>query len=288
MNRSAATGSLPSATLALPGLAALALWLAAFALACYTLEHPALQSRGSNSFWAFLLGSGRSALGQTLYEHADVYFHGGVANSSRPAFRHLFQRWAEVIAPNRHRHEEGISIFETMPWYRWATQLDPQNVDAWLDATYAASAIGQRPEFAARILAEGLRHNPRNYRLYLERGRLALRRSDWSPAAYALDVALRVFPENRPADDVEARQALLSLLNLGSFAHEILGERDQAAARLRQLLSLAPDNAVARTRLTELERGADTRAAALAYLQQTLTGEHRCARETDDEHDHHP
>ena len=286
MNRSAA--SLP-----LPGLSLLALWTAAFALACYTLQHPARAAGGQESFWALVFGSGRTALGQTLYQRADVYFHGGVANSEHPAFTDCFQRWAETIAPHRHVHATSATIFETLPWYQWATQLDPQNVDAWLDAAYAAGVMAQRPELADRILTEGLRHNPRHFQLYLERGRLYLRRSDWPRAAYALDVALRLFPSSRPADNIEARQALLSLLTLDSFAHEILGERDPALARLRWLLQLAPANAVARARLAALERGADTRQAALGYLREALTGEHVCDRAAADgsltghKHDEH-
>jgi len=261
-----------------PGLAALALWVAAFALACRLLDRSAEATGAEESFWGRALGSGRTALSRSLYDQADVYFHGGVRNVEDRAFRGPFERWAEALNPVQHVHPEGAGVYELLPWYQFATQTDPHNVEAWLNAAFVAGGLGRRPDVAHQILREALRRNPRDYRLYSERGHLCLRERNYAQAAAALGVGLRLWPSAQPTDD-DAQRGRLRLLSFSAYAYEILGERAQALAALRQQQALAPDNERLGRRLAALERGEDTRASARRELEAILAQPVACERE---------
>jgi tetratricopeptide (TPR) repeat protein len=270
-------------TPAWPWLGLLALWAGAFVLACHLLQHPLLPSVGQLSGWAGLLTAGRTEMGRSLYGRADVYFHCGVEPLEQHAFTSFLDRWFKVVAPTGHRHAADASGLETLPWLRWATEMDPDNVNAWLDAAYAAE-YAQEFTLSLKILGEALRHNPTDDRLYGQRAHLLLHMRNFDKAARAFDLALRFLPQRSAADAGTQRQAAIAYLKKKALCEELLGHRELALAHLRQCVDLEPDRAATRDWLMQLESGCQLRADA----EQRLTGILHAKRPADPDERHEP
>jgi tetratricopeptide (TPR) repeat protein len=262
----------------LPWLGLGALWTAAFVTACHLLQLPLLQASQQLSGWAGLFSASRAELSNSLYSRADVYFHRGVTDIEQKALPGLLGRWLATIAPTEHRHAADASSLETMPWLRWATELDPGNVTAWLDAAYAADYVNN-PALSLQILAEALRHNPRDDRIFAQRGLLLLRQHRYAQAADDLDRALRLVVERKAPDAALAllRQDVLASLKNKTLCEEMLGHRDLALAHLRQCVELEPGRVATRSWLAAVEAGNDLRADA----EQRLAGLLRETRSAD-------
>ncbi len=267
----------------IPWLAALALWAAAFTLACALLEHPVNAVGADASVWQQLLGAGRTAVSQSLYGEADVYFHGGVRNIEEKAFHGVFERWTEILNPVQHVHAEGSGVYELIPWLQMAIQADPHNVEAWINAAYVTGGMGDRPDIALDLLQEALRHNPRDHRLFAERGHILLRHRDFAAAATAFETGLQLWSEEASAD-VDAVRDRIRMLTFLSSAYEVLGERAAALRTLRELAALVPDPDRLAARIEALERGEDTRQQALDDLEAILRKPKTCGSRA---HDHH-
>lgn len=237
------------------------LWGCIFVLACHLLQQPPLQSGGQLSGWASLLTAGRTEMGRSLYSRADVYFHCGVEALEQHAFTTTWDRWFKVVAPTTHRHAADAAGLETLPWLRWATEMDPHNVDAWLDAAYAAEYAHNEP-LSLKILAEALRHNPGDDRIYAQRGLLWLRQRSFAQAAHDLDLALRWLPRRSKPDAVAQQQDATADLKNKALCEEMLDHRELARAHLRRALQLEGERPATRDWLTQVEKGCDLRADA--------------------------
>ena len=267
----------------IPWLAVPALWAVAFTLACALLEHPVNAAGADTSVWRQLLGAGRTAVSQSLYDEADVYFHGGVRNIEEKAFHGVFERWAEALSPARHVHAEGAGVYELLPWFQMAIQADPHNVEAWINAAYVTGGMGNRLDIALHLLQEALRHNPRDHRLFAERGHILLRHRDFASAAAAFETGLQLWSEEAPAD-VDALRDRVRMFTFLSSAYEVLGERAAALRALRELAALVSDPDRLAARIDALERGEDTRQRALDDLEAILRKPKACGAHA---HDHH-
>lgn len=265
----------------LPWMGLLVLWTGAFMAACRLLQQPLLQADQQLSVWASLLSSGRTELSHSLYGRANVYFHCGVEEIEHVAFPNRFDRWFKIVAPTEHRHAEDTKSLETMPWLRWATQLDPQNVTAWQDAAYAADYV-KDTELSLKILAEALRLNPRDDRIYAQRGLLLLRHHSYEKAATDFDRALRLLPARPEPDAVVLRQDAIATLKNKALCDEMLEHRDLAIAHLQQCLQLDPDRPATRAWLAQLENGCNLRADA----EQRLRGLEAAERNIDPDDRH--
>lgn len=252
-----------------PWFGLVVLWTAAFVLACHLLPHPLLQHDAQLSGWANLLSAGRTEVSRSLYGRADVYFHCGVEDIERQAFPGLFGKWFQTIAPTAHRHTADTASLETLPWLRWATEMDPHNINAWLDAAYTADYINN-PVLSLKILAEALRYNPHDDRIYAQRGLLLLRQNNFESAAHDFDLALRLLPERKGSDAIGLRQDLIADLKNKTLCEEMLGQRELAIAHLRQCVELEPDRAATCGWLATLERNLDSRADAAQRLSKML------------------
>lgn len=239
-------------------LAGLSCWMLAFCLAC-TLAVPEGEGDDYDAL-SQLLGESRALLGRGFYEQADRYFHRGVGHVHETAFEDFFVQWAEHITPHSHEHAHGKEMAEILPWLRFATRVDPENVEPWLVSSFwVADALGQIDR-AHEILDEAQRAHPGDYRLYAERGRLFLQQRKPAEAAHALDTALRQWtPEAADGDEEEASLDAVKILAYRAFLHEWAGETNAAIAAYEQSLSLRPDSKALRERVQALRAGIDRR-----------------------------
>jgi len=264
-----------------PWLGLLALWTGAFVTACFLLHQPLLQSGQQLSAWANLLSAGRAEMSRSLYGRAEVYFHRGVEDRERQAFPGYFGQWLQAVAPTEHRHAEDAEGLETMPWLRWATEMDPQNMDAWLDAAYAA-AYANNPALSLKILAAAARHNPRDERLYAQRGLLLLHQRSFAQATRDFDRALQLAAERKTEAAVLTQAELIAILKNKTLCAEMLGQRETAMEQLRRCVALEPARVVTREWLATLAAGGDLRTDA----EQRLRGMETAARHADPDERH--
>ncbi len=241
-------------------LAGLSFWILAFCLAC---ELAAPEDHGDDyDALSQLLGESRSLLGLGFYEQADLYFHRGVGHVHETAFKDFFMQWAEQITPQSTEHAHGKEMAEVLPWLRFATKVDPKNVEPWLVSSFwMADELGQL-DTAHTIVDEALRNHPGDYRLYAERGRLLLKQRKTAEAACALDTALRHWsPVAADGDEEQASLDAVKILSYRAFLYEWAGETNAAVSSYEHALSLRPDQKALRERVDELRAGVDRRAS---------------------------
>jgi hypothetical protein len=121
----------------LPVAALLLLWGVVFSMATQLTLSPLNLFSGNTSVAERWLGASRVAIGNSFFEEADNYFHKGVGHVQKKAFSNdLFQMLKAEIEPSVHVHPEGVEVSEIMPWLRFTTEMDPNNVDAYLTTAY--------------------------------------------------------------------------------------------------------------------------------------------------------
>ena len=140
----------------LPAAALLLLWGVAFSMAAQLTLSPLNLLSGDTSVAERLLGASRVAFGNSFFEEADNYFHKGVGHVHQKAFSNdLFQMLKAEIEPSVHVHPEGVEVSEIMPWLRFTTEMDPNNVDAYLTTAYWLEDSIRRPDCGGSRSARG-------------------------------------------------------------------------------------------------------------------------------------
>ena len=84
----------------------------------------------------------------------------------------FFRRWKAEIEPSIHVHPEGVEVSEIMPWLRVTTEMDPNNVEAYLTTAYWLEESIRRPDVAEAVLREAQWNNPKDYRVINERAKM--------------------------------------------------------------------------------------------------------------------
>ena len=107
----------------------------------------------------------------------------GVRQHSR-----LVKRLHGETAPRAHRHLQGEEEKELLPWFVAAVRLNPHHIEAWRTGSYWFYRTGDSQR-AEEFIREGICHNPKDYRLYLDRGILYHRLHRWQDAVRDLEVA---------------------------------------------------------------------------------------------------
>jgi tetratricopeptide (TPR) repeat protein len=263
---------------------------AAFSLAC-RLAGPGLGlETTAGSVVGRVLVASRTAVSAKLYETADLYFHRGVPlwGSGKIAFYGTLQKWAHDIAPVDHVHPEGEHVQEIMPWLRFATQVDPDNVEAYLVASFWMSGNeSRRPDLALDILREALRHHPRDYRIYNEKGRVHLIMQDAKKAAIAFDAGISLWPSDQDAEDEGVRNELAQMITYRAFLYELDGDAQEAVRLLERAGEMFPENRAIAQRIEDLQHGDLAREWAEKAWQEFFPLKDACGREGHEgDHDH--
>lgn len=230
-----------------------ALETAAFSLACRLAAAPAAAPPASPSLAAALLGDSRAAIGAAFYEQADTAFHKGVGHYRAKGIASVFVALGREIAPEAHVHLTGGDVKDIVPWLYFATRMDAGNVTAYGVAAFWLAGQAGRPDLAERVLSEARRANPRDYRVYLESGRLAIKQSELKRAAAFLETAMRLWPGASASPDRQNELDLAEIQMYRGLLYEHDGALAQAREMYRRALERAPDRPALRQRLDYLE-----------------------------------
>ena len=272
----------------LPAAALLLLWGVAFSLAAQLTLRPFNVLSADTSVSERLLGASRVAFGDRFLEEADNYFHKGVTHVHQTAFsNNYFQALEELIKPSGHVHPEGIEISEIMPWLRFATKMDPHNVEAYLTTAYWLEESIRRPDVAEAILREAQLNNPKDYRVINARARRLFGTSSDSKAAMLLDTAIRLWPSNQDPADEQALLDLAQMLSYRAFLCELDGDRERALDLFKRAFAVMPGNKALEQRIAALERGEDCSRKDREAWEAIFAQRHVCVREGDDHHEDH-
>ncbi len=242
-----------------PFLLLLLLWLAAFSIACRVAEGSVGESSGS--MLADVMGTIRIALGGEFIGQADRWFHKGVGHYHSQGFENVFTRLQGAIRPSGHVHLHGEGVGDVIPPLYFASKMDPSNVDAYALAAFLLAREAGRPDLADAVLCEAQRHNPRDYRIYYERGKLALKAGSLDDAARLLDASLRLWPAPAGVDDEDARSDLAGMLTYRGLLFEMGAAADEAAALYSRVLDLFPGRQGLRDRIAELNMNGRAKAS---------------------------
>jgi tetratricopeptide (TPR) repeat protein len=259
------------------------MWSAAFALCCRLtgLSADGL-SPGVETDSAVIkaLSASRVALGNQLYANADRTFHMGVGIYRQTAFTSWFVRLAQALTPHEHVHLQAQEVNEMVPWLFLATRADPHNVEAYIVAAFWLAGEGGRPDLAGRVLDEARMNNPKDYRVYLEKGRLALKMGALTEAARAFDAAGTLWERDPGPDKIQAQLDRAEMLVYRGLLYEDGGDVPRALMCYRDTLALFPGRKGIRERVAELAEDGRSRVAPAA-MWRTIMFQHRhvCERE---------
>ena len=270
----------------LPVAALLLLWGVVFSMAArLTLSPPNLFS-GNASVAGRLLGASRVAFGNSFFEEADNYFHKGVRHVQQKAFSNdFFQILKAEIEPSVHVHPEGVEISEIMPWLRFTTEMDPNNVDAYLTTVYWLGGSIQRPDLAEAVLREAQMNNPKDYRVINERAKIFFETGNDGKAAILLDAAIKLWPGGQDPEDQQTQIDLAQMLSYRAFLFELNGHYEQALDMFKKAYARMPSNNALEQRIHALERGEDFSLKDRHVWESVFVRHHVCAREGVDHND---
>lgn len=258
------------------------LWVFIFALACRLLSMPDRPVLINAEFADKMLGGIRTEISGGLYEQADLVFHKGIGHAPGGKFTDWFARMRRQVAPHGHLHLHDEGILEIMPWLFFATRADSGNITAYAVAAYWLAGPAGRPELAEKVLNEALRNNPGDYRVYMEKGRLALKEGRYKKAARYLDAACSRLKERPGADDDQQKFDSAEIMVYRGLLHEMQGSPENAARCYREIMRLFPGRLNLKERMVELEKGIrpslppEKMAETLLFQYQ-----HVCAEEED-------
>ncbi len=229
------------------------LWIAAFAMACRLSESLYL-GLGERTMLSGAIGALRFALSGEFIGHADRWFHKGVGRYHKKGFENYFTRLYEDIKPAGHVHLEGEGVNDIIPPLFFAAKMDPSNVHTYSLAAFFLAREAGRPDLADGVLSEAQRRNPRDYRIYYERGKLALKSGARDDAARYLDAAIRLWTDSLEPDSADARGDLAGMLTYRGLLFEMDDDTGKAIELYSRVLQLFPERAGLRERVVELDR----------------------------------
>jgi len=258
------------------------LWGFAFMLACRILSMPDRHKIINRDFTGRMLGGIRSEISGGLYEQADLVFHKGVAHAPKTGRLDWFAKMRQQVAPYGHFHLHKEGILEIMPWLYFATRADPNNVTAYAVAAYWLAGEAGRPDLAEGVLNEAIRNNPSDYRVYMEKGRLAMKQGQYKKAARLLDAAYSRLPGTTSADKDQKRSDCAEILVYRGLMYEIQGNPKGAVRCYHEILQLFPGRLNLKERMVQLEKTGHSPTPP-EKLAETLLFKHRlvCAHEED-------
>ncbi|MGI6086698.1 MAG: hypothetical protein ACOYCD_01945 [Kiritimatiellia bacterium] len=279
-----------------PLLVTVILWVASFSLASLIFERTAVAAGTTGRavatpFFLRLLGGSRAALGERLFLKADNVFHRGVSPPPERAFSGRICALHDAIAPRIQEHLQPGELQEVLPWLFLSVRMDPDNVMAYVVSAFWLSEQIGRPDLALELMREAHQHHPRDYRIFLEQGRLRLRLGHLRAAAAALDAGLRLWPHPHTADDDDALLDAAQMKMYRALLAEIQGETAVAMELYSDILAVFPGRIGARARLEALRHGESPQPPAerlmdnmLAHNRYICQHHHECV--PDQHHQH--
>ena len=166
-----------------------------------------------------MLGGTADLVAQQAFQEAELYYHAGykcdcpdekenpkseIRNPKQTGksrirkseinlpLLNVVKRLHGEMAPKIHKHLQGEEEKELLPWFIAAVRLNPHFIDAWRVGSYwfYRTDNGHR---AVDFISDGVRRNPGDYRLYLDRGVLYHRLEEWDNAIKDLETAEKLW-----------------------------------------------------------------------------------------------
>ena len=109
-------------------------------------------------------------------EHGECVHEDGhdEAHEKEMSFMGEPRDWIDALTRNfrvtQHSHLEAGEQREVLPWLKLAIELDPQAIETYSATAYWLRKDLKRVEDARDILREGIRNNPKSYKLLFEMG----------------------------------------------------------------------------------------------------------------------
>ncbi len=258
----------------------LALLMAAFTLACRLVDPAFSDNALHDSMLVKLLGDSRLAVGQALYEEADNVFHRGVPRFQPKDYSLGFTKLQQAIVPSGHVHLHAEGVVEIMPWLNFALRMNPYDVETYSVAAFWLAGEAQRPDLAEQVLMEARRNNPRDHRVYLETGILAMKEGRLPQAAQYLEAALKLWPGSQDPEDEQARLDRAEIMLYRGLLSEQEGDLARAKDMYRQILITFPGRTALQDRLIFLETHGHAPTPPLALWSDMLVKRRgTCSRE---------
>jgi tetratricopeptide (TPR) repeat protein len=229
------------------------LWISIFSMACRLLGMSELGRHTERGLIDVLFSKTRFEFSNQFFTEADVVFHKGVAYRQPAALDDWFVKMRKETAPSGHAHLHEEGVLEIMPWLYFATQADPGNVEAYTVAAFWLAGEGGRPDLAEQVLNEALRNNPSDYRVYLEKGKLALKSGAYLKATRLLTASLSCYPKTPYDEKEQMRIDLAEILTYLGLLYEIQGNCGNALNCYREVVKMYPGRLQMKERLKELE-----------------------------------
>ncbi|MBU4201271.1 MAG: tetratricopeptide repeat protein [Verrucomicrobia bacterium] len=231
----------------------LVLEIAAFSLACRLADPADSGTAAGNSIVEAVFGDSRIAMSDSFYQEADTFFHKGVGHYQSKAFVDVFGKLGQDISPTGHAHLTGENITEIMPWLYFSTRMNSRNVTAYTVTAFWLAGEAGRPDLAEQVLADARRANPRDYRVYLESGRLAIKQGDLVRAAHFLETGLTLWPGKQDPEDRQSQLDRAEIRTYRGLLYESNGDLVQAQEMYRPVLQAFPGRRTLKERLVFLE-----------------------------------
>jgi len=160
-----------------------------------------------------VLGGTADLAAAQAYKEAEIYYHAGYdcdcpdkeehgehhhhehakeSDSVRLPLLKAIEHLQGEAAPKIHKHLHGDEEKELLPWFIAAVRLNPHFIDAWRVGSYWFYRTDNAHR-AVDFISDGIRRNPGDHRLYLDRGILYHRLEEWDNAIKDLQEADRLW-----------------------------------------------------------------------------------------------
>ena len=145
----------------------------------------------------------------------------------------ILPQLAQVVKVDAHIHLSGKEAKEVVPWYVYATKLNPHNIRAFLIGGYWISRGLHEPDKGLRFLSDGLKLNPGSWEITSEIAvtYLAEKKDFVSALKYFLKTI--EYLRNTKDNQLEKRAAF----RFAAYCYEELGKPEAAAALLKEMKS---------------------------------------------------
>ncbi len=230
-----------------------------------------------------LMGESRRIFSRLCMMRADEYFHGGVTLASKKCRYGLNQK-EENHEEHHHEHEQDISAFkeveaiegvskwnfllymaelinidkhmhlrveeqkEMIPWYVFATQLDPHNVHAYEIGGHWIGKVLNLDEEGIQFLKRGLSANPNAWEIYYSLGEIYIdQKKDYATALEYFRKAADLFTK----ENVTPHESWQVYMFIAS-CHEQLGHQKEALITYKNILKVFPEDKVSLYKIKEL------------------------------------
>jgi tetratricopeptide (TPR) repeat protein len=143
--------------------------------------------------------------------------------------------------PSTHDASGGGEERELLPWLRLSASLDPERAETYLVASFWLRSRLGRVNEAEQFLREGLRHNPGNYEILFELGRIQVEHHKRPERARNLwELALRNWRQRNAGQSAPDIFAYAQILGQLAKLEEEAKDYSKAADYLKALLAVSP------------------------------------------------